>query len=61
MQRTVGIHQGEKAVNLGKLFKPQEALKIDLVDQVVPQDQLMDVARQEMKQWLQIPCKQISK
>ncbi|KAK5599385.1 dodecenoyl-CoA isomerase [Crenichthys baileyi] len=63
MVNTVGHRNTEVALQLGLLYKPAEALKIGLVDQLVPEDQVFSVATQTMTKWLTIPehARQITK
>ncbi|KAM4716805.1 enoyl-CoA delta isomerase 1, mitochondrial [Anableps anableps] len=63
MVNTVGHRNTELALELGLLYKPAEALKIGLVDQLVPEDQVLTVATQTMTKWLTIPehARQITK
>ncbi|XP_036004400.1 enoyl-CoA delta isomerase 1, mitochondrial [Fundulus heteroclitus] len=63
MVNTVGHRNTELALQLGLLYKPAEALKIGLVDQLVPEDQVLAVAAQTMTKWLTIPehARQITK
>lgn len=60
---TVGHRHAEMALELGLLYKPSEALKIGMVDQLVPEDQVLSTAAQTMKMWLAIPdhARQITK
>ncbi|XP_037111953.1 enoyl-CoA delta isomerase 1, mitochondrial [Syngnathus acus] len=60
---TVGHRTTEMALALGLLYNPTEALKIGLVDQLVPEDKLMATAEQAMAKWLAIPAhaRQITK
>nr|XP_033499779.1 enoyl-CoA delta isomerase 1, mitochondrial [Epinephelus lanceolatus] len=55
MSNTVGHRQTEMALELGLLYNPSEALKIGLVDQLVPEDQVLTTATQMMSKWLAIP------
>nr|XP_006979002.1 enoyl-CoA delta isomerase 1, mitochondrial [Peromyscus maniculatus bairdii] len=52
---TVGHRAAERALQLGTLFPPAEALKVGVVDEVVPEDQVHSKARAVMAQWLAIP------
>ncbi|XP_049599910.1 enoyl-CoA delta isomerase 1, mitochondrial [Syngnathus scovelli] len=63
MANTVGHRNTEMALALGLLYNPTEALKIGLVDQLVPEDKLMATAEQTMAKWLAIPAhaRQITK
>lgn len=63
MVNTVGHRNTELALQLGLLYKPAEALKVGLVDQLVPEDQVLTVATQTMAKWLSIPehARQITK
>lgn len=55
MANTVGHRNTELALELGLLYNPAEALKIGLVDQLVPEDQVLTTATQTMTKWLAIP------
>lgn len=55
MTNTVGHRNTEVALQLGLLYNPSEALKIGLVDQLVPEDQVLTTAKQNMTKWLAIP------
>nr|XP_046271166.1 enoyl-CoA delta isomerase 1, mitochondrial-like [Scatophagus argus] len=63
MMNTVGHRTTEMALELGLLYNPSEALKIGLVDQLVPEDEVLTTATQTMTKWLAIPdhARQISK
>lgn len=55
MINTVGHRTTEISLALGLLYSPSEALKIGLVDQLVPEDQILTTATQTMAKWLTIP------
>lgn len=55
MTNTLGHRKTELALQLGELYSPEEALKIGLVDQLVPEDQILTTATQTMTKWLAIP------
>lgn len=63
MANTIGHRHTEISLALGLLYNPSEALRIGLVDQLVPQEQLLDTAAQTMTKWLAIPdhARQITK
>lgn len=63
MVNTVGHRTTELALQLGLLYSPAEALKIGLVDQLVPEDQVLTTATKTMTKWLAIPdhARQITK
>ncbi|XP_048757865.2 enoyl-CoA delta isomerase 1, mitochondrial-like [Ostrea edulis] len=63
MLNTVGFRQTEMALQLGSLFKTDEALKIGLIDKIIPQEEVVTAAQQEMQKWLKIPsfARQLSK
>lgn len=63
MLNTVGFRQTEMALQLGTLFKTEEALNIGLIDKVVPQEEVLSAAQQEMQRWFKIPgfARQLSK
>lgn len=52
---TVGHRTTEIALELGLLYKPSDALTVGLVDQLVPEDQVLTTATQTMTKWLAIP------
>lgn len=52
---TIGHRTSEQALQLGLLFPPAEALQVGLVDQVVPEDQVLSTALSAMARWLAIP------
>lgn len=52
---TVGHRAAERALQLGLLFSPAEALKLGMVDEVVPEDQVQSKARSVTAQWMAIP------
>ncbi|XP_077618755.1 enoyl-CoA delta isomerase 1, mitochondrial [Crocuta crocuta] len=60
---TVGHRTAERALQLGLLLPPAEALQLGFVDQVVPEDQVQSAALSAMTQWLAIPdhARQLSK
>lgn len=55
MSNTVGHRTTELALQLGLLYNPAEALKVGLVDQLVPEDQVLATSLQSMTKWLAIP------
>lgn len=55
---TIGHRAAEHALQLGMLFPPAEALKVGVVDEVVPEDQVYSKARSVMDKWLAIPGKE---
>lgn len=57
MINTVGHRTTEISLELGLLYSPSEALRIGLVDHVVPEDQLLTTATQTMTKWLAVPGK----
>jgi 3,2-trans-enoyl-CoA isomerase len=54
---TIGNREAEKALQLGTLFTPEQALDIKLVDEIVEPKDVLAVAEQEMSKWLKIPGK----
>ncbi|XP_067089568.1 enoyl-CoA delta isomerase 1, mitochondrial [Osmerus mordax] len=63
MVNTVGHRTTEIALELGLLYTSPEALKIGLVDQLVPEEQVLTTATETMTKWLAIPdhARQITK
>jgi len=55
MALTIGQREAEKALALGTLFSPDEALRIKLVDEVVSQEYVLSKAEQEAIKWAKIP------
>lgn len=52
---TIGHRAAERALQLGLLFPPAEALQVGIVDKVVPEDQVQNTALSVMGKWLAIP------
>ena len=57
MINTIGLRQCEKALQIGKIFTPKEALQIDLIDELADPKNLIEKAEEQMKIWLKIPGK----
>ena len=56
LKSCIYIYLLERALQLGSLFSPEEALKIGLVDKLVPDMETATVvAEAELKEFLQIP------
>ncbi|XP_032000975.1 enoyl-CoA delta isomerase 1, mitochondrial isoform X1 [Hylobates moloch] len=55
LENTIGHRAAERALQLGLLFPPAEALQVGLVDQVVPEEQVQSTALSEIAQWMAIP------
>jgi len=51
----VGHREAERALQLGLLYTPEEALKIKLVDEIAEPATLMLRAEEEMQKWCKIP------
>jgi 3-hydroxyacyl-CoA dehydrogenase/enoyl-CoA hydratase/3-hydroxybutyryl-CoA epimerase len=49
LPRLIGADKAADLILKGKLYSAQEALKLGLVDEVVPRDQLVDVARKKLR------------
>ncbi|KAF8768109.1 enoyl-CoA delta isomerase 1, mitochondrial-like [Argiope bruennichi] len=54
---SIGFRQAEHALKLGKMFSPEEALKLGLVNELVdsPSD-VLPKAQEEMEKWMKIPA-----
>ncbi|RXN26639.1 enoyl- delta isomerase mitochondrial-like isoform X1 [Labeo rohita] len=63
MANVVGHRETEKGLQLGLLYNAPEALKVGLVDELVPEDKVLSTATETMTKWLAIPdhARQISK
>ena len=48
LPRLIGAERAAEVILKGKLHSAQEALKLGLVDEVVPRDQLLEVARKKI-------------
>lgn len=55
MVNTIGLRETELALQMGKLYSPQEALSVGLVDQVSALDEVPAAVTATMKQWLKVP------
>lgn len=55
MQQLIGFRQTDLAVQRGLLFNPEQALRLGLVDKVVPVADVMSAARAEMGKLLAVP------
>ena len=55
MIRTIGFRKAERALSIGTLFTPEEALSIGLVDEVVPTKDVMEKCLLEAMNWAMIP------
>lgn len=51
----LGQRETERAIQLGYMYSPEEALKVGLVDELVAEENILDAARKEMNKWLKIP------
>jgi 3-hydroxyacyl-CoA dehydrogenase/enoyl-CoA hydratase/3-hydroxybutyryl-CoA epimerase len=49
LPRLIGTEQAAEVITKGKLYSAQEALKLGLVDEIVPRDQLLDLARKKLR------------
>ncbi|XP_042294552.1 LOW QUALITY PROTEIN: enoyl-CoA delta isomerase 1, mitochondrial [Sceloporus undulatus] len=52
---TVGHRAAERSLQLGLLYPPAEALKVGMVDELVPEEKVQSRAAEVMSQWLAIP------
>ncbi len=57
MKNVVGHRETDKGLQLGLLYSAPEALKIGLVDELVPEDKVLSAAAETMTKWLAIPGK----
>jgi 3,2-trans-enoyl-CoA isomerase len=56
MKNTIGHRETEKQIQLGVLNTPEEALRINLVDELAEdQADLMAKAEKQIQQWSRIP------
>jgi len=52
---TIGFHEAERALKRGVLYSPTEALKVNLVNEVVSDTDVIDVARRAVLSYLAVP------
>jgi 3-hydroxyacyl-CoA dehydrogenase/enoyl-CoA hydratase/3-hydroxybutyryl-CoA epimerase len=50
LPRLIGAEKAAEVILKGKLYSAQEALKLGLIDKVVPNDRLVDLARKKLRQ-----------
>jgi 3-hydroxyacyl-CoA dehydrogenase/enoyl-CoA hydratase/3-hydroxybutyryl-CoA epimerase len=50
LPRLIGAEKAAEVILKGKLYSAQEALKLGLVDELVPRDQLVDLARKKLNE-----------
>ena len=55
MERLIGARHADNALMTGKMYKPQEALAIGMVNQVVPEDKLVPTAEAVLSKWVRLP------
>jgi len=48
LPRLIGAEKAAEVILKGKLYSAQEALKVGLVDEIAPRDQLLDLAREKL-------------
>ncbi|MCJ8739679.1 hypothetical protein PDJAM_G00049940 [Pangasius djambal] len=55
MVNTVGHRTAELSLQFGLMYSPSDALKIGLVDQLVPEEDVLSTATETMTKWMAIP------
>ncbi|KAL4686336.1 hypothetical protein H8957_005196 [Semnopithecus entellus] len=55
LENIIGHRAAERALQLGLLFPPAEALQVGIVDQVVPEEQVQSTALSAIAQWMTTP------
>ena len=55
MARVVGSREAERGLSRGVLYSADEALQRGLVDQLVPRDEVLSTAHEQIQQWLKTP------
>ena len=61
MVNTVGHRETEKALQLGLLYSSDDALKINLIDEIANDEKdLIARAEKQMLQWVKIPSNEIT-
>lgn len=56
---TIGHRATERSLQLGLLYSASDALKIGIVDELVPEEKVLNAAAATMSQWLAIPGKKL--
>ena len=56
MVNTIGAGHTERSLQLGTMYNADQALKLDLVNEVVAPDQVISTANEQIKEWIAIPC-----
>ena len=59
MVDVVGQRKASLSIQKGVRYSTKEALRIGLVDELCPPDQLLNRARQEVTKWLAVPGESI--
>lgn len=54
-RNTIGQRETERALQLGLLYSPADALKVGLVDEITSQEQVMSTTYQHVETYLEIP------
>src|SRR5882724_2248552 len=49
LPRLIGVERAAEVISKGKLYPVQDALKLGLVDDIAPRDQLVDLAREKLR------------
>eukprot|EP01098_Paradermamoeba_levis_P000650 TRINITY_DN1072_c0_g1_i2.p1 TRINITY_DN1072_c0_g1~~TRINITY_DN1072_c0_g1_i2.p1 ORF type:complete len:283 (-),score=80.29 TRINITY_DN1072_c0_g1_i2:124-972(-) len=55
MENVIGHRLTERFLQLGSQLSASEALKVGLVDQLVPEDQVLQQTRKELEEWIKVP------
>ncbi|KAM4026175.1 enoyl-CoA delta isomerase 1, mitochondrial [Anomaloglossus baeobatrachus] len=56
MVNTIGNRATEQSLQLGQMYPAPDALKIGLVDKLVPEDKVQSTAAAAMSQWFAVPA-----
>ncbi len=57
MLNTIGHRECEKTLEIGRVYKPKEALRIGLVDELASSNELISLAEKHINMWCRIPSK----
>jgi 3-hydroxyacyl-CoA dehydrogenase/enoyl-CoA hydratase/3-hydroxybutyryl-CoA epimerase len=49
LPRLIGVEKAAEVIAKGKLYSVQEAMKLGLVDEIAPRDQLLDLSRKKLR------------
>jgi len=55
MINAIGLNGSERALKLGLLYSPTNTLRVNLIDEVVPETEVLEAARLDVTRYLSVP------